>query len=246
VELVSNLSVRRDISSYESGAARRRREPEDAMTTTATRSLARLTPTLLVAAALAGSTTLALPASADAAVRVGVTTASLLTVEDVQASGLPADSATVTATGDAQLNDGGHYDENCLRDKTIRAITGAKSYPARGTGNGYADAVVTSTLDKEVYVSESVAQARTAADTDRYVAMLTQQVVDVAQCQEDPAQGIRHAPVRGDRVERDHAPAPGPQRRAAAALSGTELRRRPWAAGLDWAGPPTCCPGARP
>jgi hypothetical protein len=166
------------------------------MTTTATRSLARLAPTLLVAAALAGSTTLALPASADAAVRVGVTTASLLTVEDVQASGLPADSATVTATGDAQLNDGGHYDENCLRDKTIRAITGAKSYPARGTGNGYADAVVTSTLDKEVYVSESVAQARTAADTDRYVAMLTQQVVDVAQCQEDPAQGIRHAPVR--------------------------------------------------
>ncbi|HEY0239266.1 MAG TPA: hypothetical protein VGC37_11500 [Friedmanniella sp.] len=125
-----------------------------------------------------------------------VTTAALLTVEDVQAAGLKGDSATITSTGDATLNDGGHFDESCLPDKTIRAITGAKSYPARGTGKGYADGEWTSTQDKEVYVSESVAQGRTAKDTDRYVALLTGQITHVQDCQQDPAQGIRHAPVR--------------------------------------------------
>ncbi len=130
--------------------------------------------------------------------RVGraVTTSALLTVEDVRAAGLEADSATITATGDATLNDGGHYDESCLPDKTIRAITGAKSYPARGTGQGYADGEWASTLDKEVSVTESVAQGRSVRDTDRYVALLTSQITHVQDCQEDPAQGVRHAPVR--------------------------------------------------
>ena len=45
-------------------------------------------------------------------------------------------------------------------------------------------------------MTESVAQGRTTKATDRYVARLTQQTVDVAQCQEDPDQGIRHAPAR--------------------------------------------------
>lgn len=45
-------------------------------------------------------------------------------------------------------------------------------------------------------MSESVAQGRTTKATDRYVATLTQQIVDVQDCQQDPAQGIRHAPVR--------------------------------------------------
>lgn len=161
-----------------------------------TRSISRLAPPLLFSALLVGSAVLAFPASADAVSHAGVTTSSLLTVEDVHAAGLDADTATVTRTGDAQLNDGGHDDENCLRDKTIRAITGAKSYPARGTGKGYADGIWTSTRDKEVDVTESVAQGRTAGDTDRYVALLTGQIVHVQDCQEDPAQGIRHAPVR--------------------------------------------------
>jgi hypothetical protein len=125
-----------------------------------------------------------------------VTTAALLSVEDVLAAGLDADTATITRTGDATLNDGGHFDESCLPDKTIRAITGAKSFPAKGTGKGYADGEWTSTTDKEVYVTESVAQGRTARDTDRYVALLTGQIVHVQDCQQDPAQGIRHAPAR--------------------------------------------------
>lgn len=161
-----------------------------------TRSISRLARPLLVSAVLVGSAALALPTSADAAPRTRVTTSSLISVEDVRAAGLAADSATITSTGDAQLNDGGHYDESCLPDKTIRAITGAKSYPAKGTGKGYADGVWSSTLDKEVYVTESVAQGRTAKDTNRYIALLTSQIIHVQDCQEDPAQGLHHAPVR--------------------------------------------------
>lgn len=161
----------------------------------------------IVSVALVGTPALASPASApavapavSAALTPGgtakVTTSALLTTEDVLAAGLDADTATITRTGDAQLNDGGHFDESCLPDKTIRAITGAKSYPAKGTGKGYADGEWTSTRDKEVYVTESVAQGRTARDTDRYVALLTDQIVHVQDCQQDPAQGIRHAPAR--------------------------------------------------
>ena len=164
--------------------------------TTTTRSLTRIARPLLVTAALIGSTALVLPTAADATTRDSVTTASLLTVEDVRAAGLDADSATLDRTGDAVLDDGGHFDENCLSDKTIRAVTGAKSYPARGTGKGYANGVWSSTQDKEVYVTEAVAQGATAADTDRYVATLTSLITRVQECQEDPAQGFRHAPVR--------------------------------------------------
>ena len=159
------------------------------------RTLVRVARPLLVAAALVGTTTLALPGPAGAATR-GVTTAALLSVEDVRASGLAADSATLSRTGDAQLDDGGHNDENCLSDKTIRAVTGAKSSPDAGTGLGYADGTWSSTVDKDVYVTESVAQGRTGAATDRYVATLTTLITHVRDCQEDPAQGIRHAPVR--------------------------------------------------
>lgn len=161
-----------------------------------TRPVLRTARPLLVTAALIGSLGLVLPASADTAPRDSVTTASLLTVEDVRAAGLDGDSATLDRTGDAQLDDGGHHDENCLRDKTIRAVTGAKSYPARGTGKGYADGTWTSTQDKEVSVTESVAQGATTQDTDRYVATLTSLITRVQECQEDPAQGIRHAPAR--------------------------------------------------
>jgi hypothetical protein len=182
-----------------------------------TRSVARVARPLLASVVLVGSAALALPATAatphvaaasPAAAVSGpatgghVTTAALITVEDVQSIGMLADSETVSTTGDAQLNDGGHEDENCLVDKTIRAITGAKSYPADGTGKGYADAVVESTLDKDVYVTESVAQGRRMKDTDRYVARLTEQIVDVAQCQQDPAQGIRH--TRAHHVDAGH------------------------------------------
>lgn len=146
---------------------------------------------LLLAAALAGSAALALPTAADAATRT-VTTASLVTIEDVRAAGLVADTAALDRTGDAQLNDAGHFDESCLHDKTIRAITGAKSSPAPGTGRGYADGTFTSTLDKEVWVTESVAQGRTNADTDRYVGTLTDEIVGVQDCQEDPAQGFHY------------------------------------------------------
>ena len=62
--------------------------------------------------------------------------------------------------------------------------------------------MVSSTLDKDVYVTESVAQGRRTKDTDRYVAELTEQIVDVAQCQQDPAQGIRHA--RGRHLDAGH------------------------------------------
>jgi hypothetical protein len=156
----------------------------------------RTRPALAVAALVcAGGLVSTAPAQA-APASTTVTSTSLLTIEDIRAAGLKGDSATITTTGDATLNDGGHWDESCLPDKTIRAITGAKSYPAKGTGKGYADGEWTSTLDKEVYVSESVAQGRTAKDTDRYVALLTGQIVHVQDCQQDPAQGIRHAPVR--------------------------------------------------
>ena len=181
-----------------------------------TRTLRRVVPASLAAGLLAagfvGTGALAAPTSGEATRAASgpsvasvtslargpekVTTSALLTVEDVHAAGLRADSATITSTGDATLNDGGHFDESCLPDKTIRAITGAKSYPAKGTGQGYADGEWTSTLDKEVYVSESVAQGRTTKDTDRYVRVLTGQITHVQDCQEDPAQGIRHAPVR--------------------------------------------------
>ncbi|GAA3573327.1 hypothetical protein GCM10022197_32660 [Microlunatus spumicola] len=160
------------------------------------RPSARVARPLLVGAALLGSVALAIPTSADAAPHDGVTTAALLSIEDVRAAGLDGDSATLSRTGDAQLDDGGHNDENCLSDKTIRAVTGAKSYPDRGTGQGYADGTWSSTQDKEVYVTEAVAQGATAKDTDRYVATLTSLVTRVRECQEDPAEGFRHAPVR--------------------------------------------------
>ncbi|GAB2589435.1 hypothetical protein [Microlunatus antarcticus] len=158
--------------------------------------LVRRTRPALAAAALVCAGGLVSTTPADAAPSATVTTASLLTIEDVRAAGLDGDSATLSRTGDAQLDDGGHNDENCLSDKTIRAVTGAKSYPAAGTGRGYADGTWSSTQDKEVYVTESVAQGATAKDTDRYVATLTRLITRVRDCQEDPAQGIRHAPVR--------------------------------------------------
>jgi hypothetical protein len=175
-----------------------------------TRTFRQLVPSTLAAGLLAvglvGGGAAAAPTRAEAAPAASVasdaraasrvTTGALLSIEDLQAAGLAGDSATLTSTGDATLNDGGHWDESCLSDKTIRAITGAKAYPAKGTGKGYADGEWTSAFDKDVYVSESVAQGRTAKDTDRYVALLSGQIIHVQDCQQDPAQGIRHAPVR--------------------------------------------------
>ena len=157
--------------------------------------LVRRTRPALAAAALVCAGGLVSTTPADAAPSATVTTASLLTIEDVRAAGLDGDSATLSRTGDAQLDDGGHNDENCLSDKTIRAVTGAKSYPAPARARATPTAPGRA-ADKEVYVTESVAQGATAKDTDRYVATLTGLITRVRDCQEDPAQGIRHAPVR--------------------------------------------------
>ena len=161
-----------------------------------TRSLSRLARPLLVTAALVGSAALVLPAPADAAVRNRVTTAALLTVEDVRAAGLPANAATLDLTGDVRLNDAGTLDYSCLFETTMRGLTGAEPYPARGTGRGYADGTWTSTVDENVTVTESVAQGRTRKATDRYVATLARLITRNLECHPDPEYGYTHAPVR--------------------------------------------------
>ena len=118
-----------------------------------------------------------------------MTQASLLHFDDISRAGLAVDSAELGTRGDQLLGDAGRFDEGCLGEKTMRNITGSKDYPAPGGARVYVDATWTSTRDKDVWLSESVAEGRSAATTSRYVRTLLAEIRDVTSCEEDPAQG---------------------------------------------------------
>jgi hypothetical protein len=129
------------------------------------------------------------PAQSAQAATTHLTSAGLLRFEDLRAAGVVADSATLGTRGDQLLGDAGRFDEGCLGEKTMRNITGSKAYPTKGTARVYVDGVWESTQDKDVWVNESIAEGRTAKDTDRYVRNLLDEIGYVKSCEEDPAQG---------------------------------------------------------
>jgi hypothetical protein len=142
-------------------------------------------------------------AAADA--RTGVaaspmTQASLLRLDQIDGTGLAVDTAQLGSRGDQLLGDAGRFDEGCLGEKTMRNITGAKAYPAPGPARAYLDATWTSTRDKDVWLSESIAVGRSASATSRYVGTLLQEIRDVVSCEQDPAQGHHYGAARTVKV----------------------------------------------
>lgn len=155
--------------------------------------LTRRSRAALAVAALVCATAVVSPGAAEATpahpTDSRLTSAALLQLEDVRAGGLVADSARLGLRGDQYLGDAGRFDEGCLGEKTIRNITSAKAYPAPGTATAYFDGVWESTVDKDVWVNESIAEGRTTRDTNRYVRILFDEIRSVRDCEEDPAQG---------------------------------------------------------
>lgn len=137
----------------------------------------------------AGSTALTYDVASAAAKDEVMTSSSLLQLEEITKAGLAVDSGTQSMTGNQQLDDAGRFDEGCLSDKWIRSITGAKKYPEPGTAKAYFDATWTSTIDKDVWITESIAEGKNAKMTASSVKVLKEMIVGVQECQEDPAQG---------------------------------------------------------
>lgn len=129
-----------------------------------------------------------------------MTQTSLLRFDDINRAGLPVDNAELGTRGDQFLGDAGRFDEGCLGEKTMRNITGSKAYPAPGTARAYFDATWTSTQDKDIWLSESIAAARTAASRSRYVKTLLAEIRHVTSCEQDPAQGHHYGPARHIKV----------------------------------------------
>lgn len=129
-----------------------------------------------------------------------MTQASLLRFDEIARAGLAVDNAELGTRGDQLLGDAGRFDEGCLGEKTMRNITGSKEYPAPGDARAYVDATWTSTQDKDVWLSESVAEGRSAARTSRYVATLLAEIRDVRSCEQDPAQGDHYGRAHTVRV----------------------------------------------
>ena len=129
-----------------------------------------------------------------------MTQASLMSFDQIARAGLAVDNAEVGSRGDQLLGDAGRFDEGCLGEKTMRNITGSKAYPAPGDARAYLDATWTSTQDKDVWLSESIAVGRSAAATSRYVRTLLGEIRDVVSCEQDPAQGDYYGPARTVRV----------------------------------------------
>jgi hypothetical protein len=125
-------------------------------------------------------------------VETPMTQASVLRFDEIDRAGLPVDNAELGSRGDQYLGDAGRFDEGCLGEKTMRNITGSKDYPAAGDARAYVDATWTSTLDKDVWLSESIAEGRSAARTSRYGDILLAEVGDVKSCEQDPARGNRY------------------------------------------------------
>lgn len=121
-----------------------------------------------------------------------MTQASLLRFDEINRAGLVVDGAELGNRGDQYLGDAGRFDQGCLGEKTMRNITGSKEYPAPGDARAYFDATWTSTQDKDVWLSESIAVGRDAARTSRYVRTLLAEIRDVKSCEQDPAQGHRY------------------------------------------------------
>ncbi len=118
-----------------------------------------------------------------------MTSTALLQFDDIQAAGVGVDSAQIDSRGDQLLGDAGRFDEGCLGEKTMRNITGSKAYPAPGDAEAYFDATWISSQDKDVWLSESIAQGKNATATTRYVNTLNSEIRSVRSCQEDPEQG---------------------------------------------------------
>ncbi len=154
---------------------------------------AALLSTALVSTALLGSGGVA---AASPAVSTAMTSTSLLQLEGLRSAGLTVDSAQLDATGNVLLGDAGRFDEGCLGEKTMRNITSAKAYPAPGEARAYFDGTWTSTLDKDVWLREAIAEGRSGRDTDRYVRVLRSEIASVRSCQQDPAQGHSYGPAR--------------------------------------------------
>jgi hypothetical protein len=134
--------------------------------------------------------------TATAAAAAPMTQASLLRFDDIHRAGLAVDSAELGTRGDQLLGDAGRFDEGCLGEKTMRNITSSKDYPAPGDARAYVDGTWTSTRDKDIWLSESIAQGRTTAATSRYVRTLLAEVRHVRSCEEDPAQGHHYGAAR--------------------------------------------------
>lgn len=166
--------------------------------------LARCARPTMVAAALVCAGALAQPAAAStvpaAPPPAAITSSALLSFEDLQAAGVTADSAVLGTRGDQLLGDAGRFDEGCLGEKTMRNMTHAKAYPAPGTARAYFDGVWTNTLDKDVWVNESVAQVRTTAEANQSVGELFDEIDYVTSCEQDPYQGHHYGPPHRVRV----------------------------------------------
>ncbi len=168
-------------------------------------TLAAAATTAVIGGLLAAGAASAATADTGTAVHTGavaapVTQASLLRLDQIDRAGLAVDSAVLGTRGDQLLGDAGRFDEGCLGEKTMRNITGSKSYPAPAEAAAYVDATWTSTLDKDVWVSESVATGRTSTATSRYVRILLDEIRDVRSCEQDPAQGDYYGPAHRVRV----------------------------------------------
>ena len=146
------------------------------MTTTARRTAR--TTALVGSTALAAALAIGLPATSASAAPAGVpgadvmTSTSLLLMEEVTTAGVPVDGASLDATGNATLESITHTSSGCLSDKTMRAITGAKSAPAPGVARAYFDGRYTSLATPSVSVQLAIAQGRTDAATNRFVSTL--------------------------------------------------------------------------
>ncbi len=134
------------------------------------------------------------------ATATAMTQASLLRFDQIDRAGLAVDDADLGTRGDQLLGDAGRFDEGCLGEKTMRNITSSKPYPAPGAATAYVDATWTNTLDKEVWLSESIAEGRTENVTDRYVRTLRDEITDVQACEQDPAQGHHYGRAHTVRV----------------------------------------------
>ena len=156
--------------------------------TTSRKAALAATATIGVVAGLLGTAGGAAQARTDNAT-APMTQASLLRFDDITRARLAVDGAEIGTRGDQLLGDAGRFDEGCLGEKTMRNITSSKSYPAPGDARAYVDGTWTSTRDKDVWLSESIAEGRSAAATSRYVRTLLAEVRDVRSCEQDPAQG---------------------------------------------------------
>lgn len=140
----------------------------------------------VISSALLGSEGIA---SASPVVSRAMTSTSLLQLEEIRGAGLSVDSAQLDATGNALLGDAGRFDEGCLGEKSMRNITSSKPYPAPGEARAYFDGTWTSTVDKDVWLREAIAEGKDRRHTDRYVKILRSEIASVRSCEQDPAQG---------------------------------------------------------